>query len=180
MREDRGRFLTQTSWTYYWSLVHVQNTKCSLTLLFLKKNNSTFFPSSMSHICTRSKWSTLTTALFISKNYSTATWILHERNLLVRLSRLSVNDLWLPHISDSVGCVDPEECVRVCGAEVGCSNIAFPKLVIELMPSGKNAALISHIFINVIFSEISFVLLPASFVYLCVCVCVVQACVDSW
>lgn len=43
------------------------------------------------------------------------------------------------HISDTVGCVDPEECVRVCGAEVGCSNIAFPKLVIELMPSGENA-----------------------------------------
>lgn len=28
--------------------------------------------------------------------------------------------------------------MRVCGAEVGCSNIAFPKLVIELMPSGEN------------------------------------------
>lgn len=41
-------------------------------------------------------------------------------------------------VSDTVGCVDPEECVRVCGAEVGCSNIAFPKLVIELMPSGEN------------------------------------------
>lgn len=39
--------------------------------------------------------------------------------------------------SDSVGCVDPEECMKVCGAEVGCSNIAFPKLVIELMPSGN-------------------------------------------
>lgn len=25
----------------------------------------------------------------------------------------------------------------MCGAEVGCSNIAFPKLVIELMPSGE-------------------------------------------
>lgn len=36
--------------------------------------------------------------------------------------------------------MDPEECVRVCGAEVGCSNIAFPKLVIELMPSGENSA----------------------------------------
>ncbi|KAJ6655967.1 hypothetical protein lerEdw1_004552 [Lerista edwardsae] len=38
---------------------------------------------------------------------------------------------------DSVGCVDPEECVRVCGAQVGCSNIAYPKLVIELLPSGE-------------------------------------------
>uniref|UniRef100_A0A3Q3DNV3 Sodium/mannose cotransporter SLC5A10 n=1 Tax=Hippocampus comes TaxID=109280 RepID=A0A3Q3DNV3_HIPCM len=44
---------------------------------------------------------------------------------------------------DTVGCVDPEECVRVCGAEVGCSNIAFPKLVIELMPSGLRGLMIS-------------------------------------
>lgn len=57
--------------------------------------------------------------------------------MLFRLYSLGVSDLWLPHVSDSVGCVDPEECVRVCGAEVGCSNIAFPKLVIELMPSGE-------------------------------------------
>lgn len=61
--------------------------------------------------------------------------------MLLRVPCLGVNDLWLPPISDSVGCVDPEECVRVCGAEVGCSNIAFPKLVIELMPSGENTAL---------------------------------------
>uniref|UniRef100_A0A7N5ZQ99 Sodium/mannose cotransporter SLC5A10 n=1 Tax=Anabas testudineus TaxID=64144 RepID=A0A7N5ZQ99_ANATE len=46
---------------------------------------------------------------------------------------------------DSVGCVDPEECVRVCGAEVGCSNIAFPKLVIELMPSGLRGLMIAVI-----------------------------------
>ncbi|KAK2918746.1 hypothetical protein Q8A73_003117 [Channa argus] len=45
--------------------------------------------------------------------------------------------------ADSVGCVDPEECVRVCGAEVGCSNIAFPKLVIELMPSGLRGLMIA-------------------------------------
>uniref|UniRef100_A0AAQ5ZFQ9 Sodium/mannose cotransporter SLC5A10 n=1 Tax=Amphiprion ocellaris TaxID=80972 RepID=A0AAQ5ZFQ9_AMPOC len=44
---------------------------------------------------------------------------------------------------DSVGCVDPDECVRVCGAEVGCSNIAFPKLVIELMPSGLRGLMIA-------------------------------------
>ncbi|MGH0117032.1 UNVERIFIED_CONTAM: hypothetical protein FKN15_024977 [Acipenser sinensis] len=44
---------------------------------------------------------------------------------------------------DSVACVDPEECVKVCGAEVGCSNIAFPKLVIELMPSGLRGLMIA-------------------------------------
>lgn len=39
--------------------------------------------------------------------------------------------------ADEVGCVDPDVCKRVCGAAVGCSNIAYPKLVIELMPDGE-------------------------------------------
>ncbi|XP_015264695.1 PREDICTED: sodium/glucose cotransporter 5 [Gekko japonicus] len=43
---------------------------------------------------------------------------------------------------DAVGCVDPDECARVCGATVGCSNIAYPKLVIELMPSGLRGLMI--------------------------------------
>ncbi|NXP26706.1 SC5AA protein, partial [Scytalopus superciliaris] len=44
---------------------------------------------------------------------------------------------------DSVACVDPEECTRVCGAAVGCSNIAYPKLVVELMPSGLRGLMIA-------------------------------------
>ncbi|NWW77207.1 SC5AA protein, partial [Climacteris rufus] len=44
---------------------------------------------------------------------------------------------------DTVGCVDPEECTRVCGAAVGCSNIAYPKLVVELMPSGLRGLMIA-------------------------------------
>lgn len=42
--------------------------------------------------------------------------------------------------ADEVGCVDPIECQRICGATVGCSNIAYPKLVVELMPVGKTSA----------------------------------------
>ncbi|XP_038275020.2 sodium/glucose cotransporter 5 isoform X1 [Dermochelys coriacea] len=44
---------------------------------------------------------------------------------------------------DTVSCVDPDECVRVCGSEVGCSNIAYPKLVVELMPSGLRGLMIA-------------------------------------
>ncbi|XP_064414944.1 sodium/mannose cotransporter SLC5A10 [Latimeria chalumnae] len=44
---------------------------------------------------------------------------------------------------DSVGCVAPDECMKVCGTEAGCSNIAFPKLVIELMPSGLRGLMIA-------------------------------------
>ncbi|XP_039348237.1 sodium/glucose cotransporter 5 [Mauremys reevesii] len=44
---------------------------------------------------------------------------------------------------DAVSCVDPDECIRVCGSEVGCSNIAYPKLVVELMPSGLRGLMIA-------------------------------------
>ncbi|NXL77025.1 SC5A9 protein, partial [Leptocoma aspasia] len=44
---------------------------------------------------------------------------------------------------DEVGCVDPEVCKRICGAAVGCSNIAYPKLVIELMPDGLRGLMIA-------------------------------------
>ncbi|XP_026560215.1 sodium/glucose cotransporter 5 [Pseudonaja textilis] len=44
---------------------------------------------------------------------------------------------------DAVGCVDPEECALVCGTEVGCANIAYPKLVMELMPSGLRGLMVA-------------------------------------
>lgn len=40
------------------------------------------------------------------------------------------------YVSDDIGCVDPKVCKSVCGATVGCSNFAYPKLVVELMPMG--------------------------------------------
>ncbi|NWI03126.1 SC5A9 protein, partial [Tichodroma muraria] len=44
---------------------------------------------------------------------------------------------------DEVACVDPDVCKRVCGAAVGCSNIAYPKLVVELMPNGLRGLMIA-------------------------------------
>jgi hypothetical protein len=38
---------------------------------------------------------------------------------------------------DEVGCSDPEICERICGNPGGCTNIAYPKLVVELMPAGN-------------------------------------------
>ncbi|XP_060933714.1 sodium/glucose cotransporter 4 [Limanda limanda] len=44
---------------------------------------------------------------------------------------------------DEIGCVDPVVCQSVCGASVGCSNIAYPKLVVELMPVGLRGLMIA-------------------------------------
>ncbi|XP_044054929.1 sodium/glucose cotransporter 4 isoform X3 [Siniperca chuatsi] len=44
---------------------------------------------------------------------------------------------------DEVGCVAPAVCQSVCGASVGCSNIAYPKLVVELMPVGLRGLMLA-------------------------------------
>ncbi|GAB6032115.1 Sodium/myo-inositol cotransporter [Chamberlinius hualienensis] len=37
---------------------------------------------------------------------------------------------------DVVACTDPDLCEQYCGSRLGCSNLAYPKLVLELMPAG--------------------------------------------
>ena len=38
---------------------------------------------------------------------------------------------------DRVACSDPDICEKVCQSRNGCSNIAYPLLIMELMPTGK-------------------------------------------
>ncbi|KAI4890237.1 hypothetical protein NFI96_014013, partial [Prochilodus magdalenae] len=44
---------------------------------------------------------------------------------------------------DEVGCVVPDVCKKVCGTEVGCSNIAYPKLVVSVMPNGLRGLMLA-------------------------------------
>jgi len=37
--------------------------------------------------------------------------------------------------TDQVACADPETCLKVCSNPSGCSDIAYPKLVLELLPT---------------------------------------------
>uniref|UniRef100_A0AAY4ADZ7 Sodium/glucose cotransporter 1 n=1 Tax=Denticeps clupeoides TaxID=299321 RepID=A0AAY4ADZ7_9TELE len=45
--------------------------------------------------------------------------------------------------TDVVACVEPEECKKYCQASVGCTNIAYPKMVVELMPNGLRGLMLS-------------------------------------
>lgn len=44
------------------------------------------------------------------------------------------------HVSsaDQVACADPDICQKVCGNPSGCSDIAYPKLVLEILPTGND------------------------------------------
>ena len=38
--------------------------------------------------------------------------------------------------TEEIGCILPEKCMDFCGSEKGCSNLAYPKLVLGIMPEG--------------------------------------------
>ncbi|XP_011674028.2 sodium/glucose cotransporter 4 [Strongylocentrotus purpuratus] len=44
---------------------------------------------------------------------------------------------------DEIACVDPEVCEAACGNPAGCSNIAYPRLVVELMPTGLRGLMLA-------------------------------------
>ncbi|CAG2104592.1 unnamed protein product [Medioppia subpectinata] len=45
--------------------------------------------------------------------------------------------------SDEIGCSNPDICKKICGSESGCSNIAYPLLVLRLMPAGLTGLMLS-------------------------------------
>ncbi|XP_012515883.1 PREDICTED: sodium/glucose cotransporter 1 [Propithecus coquereli] len=45
--------------------------------------------------------------------------------------------------TEKIACVLPSECEKHCGTRVGCTNIAYPTLVVELMPNGLRGLMLS-------------------------------------
>uniref|UniRef100_A0A8C2LFU0 Low affinity sodium-glucose cotransporter n=1 Tax=Cricetulus griseus TaxID=10029 RepID=A0A8C2LFU0_CRIGR len=45
--------------------------------------------------------------------------------------------------TDMVACVLPSECVKQCGVDIGCTNYAYPMLVLKLMPMGLRGLMLS-------------------------------------
>ncbi|XP_076805295.1 sodium/mannose cotransporter SLC5A10-like [Clavelina lepadiformis] len=44
---------------------------------------------------------------------------------------------------NEVACTDQQKCERICGNSQGCSNIAYPKLVLEILPSGLRGIMVA-------------------------------------
>lgn len=62
---------------------------------------------------------------------------------------------------DEVGCVDPLICERICGNRNGCSNIAYPRLVMRLLPVGLRGLLIAIMLASLV-SDLSSIFNSAS------------------
>ena len=45
--------------------------------------------------------------------------------------------------TDEVACADPVACNIYCGSQSGCSNLAYPRMVIDLMPNGARGLMLA-------------------------------------
>ncbi|KAK3783630.1 hypothetical protein RRG08_063030 [Elysia crispata] len=62
---------------------------------------------------------------------------------------------------DMIACVDPDTCEKYCENPVGCSNVAYPKLVLELMPIGLRGLLMA-VMLSAIMSSLTSIFNSAS------------------
>uniref|UniRef100_A0A7M4F081 Sodium/myo-inositol cotransporter 2 n=1 Tax=Crocodylus porosus TaxID=8502 RepID=A0A7M4F081_CROPO len=65
---------------------------------------------------------------------------------------------------DLVACADPEVCKQICGNPSGCSDIAYPKLVIELLPLGLRGLMMS-VMIAALMSSLTSIFNSASTIF---------------
>ncbi|XP_018417094.1 PREDICTED: sodium/myo-inositol cotransporter 2 [Nanorana parkeri] len=66
--------------------------------------------------------------------------------------------------TDEVACADPEICRSICGNPSGCSDIAYPKLVIELLPTGLRGLMMS-VMIAALMSSLTSIFNSASTIF---------------
>ncbi|XP_043567666.1 sodium/myo-inositol cotransporter 2-like isoform X1 [Chiloscyllium plagiosum] len=96
-------------------------------------------------------WYWCTDQVIVQRSLS-AKNLLHAKGgslLAVYLKTLPVFIMVLPGMisrvlfTDEVACADADTCQRICGNKVGCSDIAYPKLVMELLPGGLRGLMMS-------------------------------------
>ena len=52
--------------------------------------------------------------------------------------------IYLLYVVDEVGCSNPDLCEDICSNPSGCSNIAYPLLVVRILPTGIYVYMINH------------------------------------
>uniref|UniRef100_A0AAQ6A1Q0 Sodium/myo-inositol cotransporter 2 n=1 Tax=Amphiprion ocellaris TaxID=80972 RepID=A0AAQ6A1Q0_AMPOC len=66
--------------------------------------------------------------------------------------------------TDEVACADPQLCEEICGNSVGCSDIAYAKLVMELLPAGLRGLMMA-VMIAALMSSLTSIFNSASTIF---------------
>lgn len=65
---------------------------------------------------------------------------------------------------DELACIGPEHCMAVCGSQAGCSNIAYPRLVMNVMPVGLRGLMMA-VMIAALMSDLDSIFNSASTIF---------------
>ncbi|XP_061857373.1 sodium/myo-inositol cotransporter [Colius striatus] len=65
---------------------------------------------------------------------------------------------------DDIACINPEHCFQVCGSRAGCSNIAYPRLVMKLVPVGLRGLMMA-VMIAALMSDLDSIFNSASTIF---------------
>uniref|UniRef100_A0A4W5JNL8 Sodium/myo-inositol cotransporter n=1 Tax=Hucho hucho TaxID=62062 RepID=A0A4W5JNL8_9TELE len=66
--------------------------------------------------------------------------------------------------ADEIACIGPEHCLAVCGSKAGCSNIAYPRLVMSVMPMGLRGLMMA-VMIAALMSDLDSIFNSASTIF---------------
>ncbi|KAM4608898.1 sodium/myo-inositol cotransporter [Polymixia lowei] len=66
--------------------------------------------------------------------------------------------------TDEIACIGPEHCLAVCGSKAGCSNIAYPRLVMAVMPVGLRGLMMA-VMIAALMSDLDSIFNSASTIF---------------
>ncbi|XP_053730158.1 sodium/myo-inositol cotransporter-like [Synchiropus splendidus] len=66
--------------------------------------------------------------------------------------------------TNELACISREHCMEVCGAETGCSNVAYPRLVMSMMPVGLRGLMMA-VMIAALMSDLDSIFNSASTIF---------------
>lgn len=66
--------------------------------------------------------------------------------------------------ADELACISPEHCLKVCGSAAGCSNVAYPRLVVSVMPVGLRGLMMA-VMIAALMSDLDSIFNSASTIF---------------
>ncbi|XP_063323902.2 sodium/myo-inositol cotransporter-like [Pelmatolapia mariae] len=66
--------------------------------------------------------------------------------------------------TDDLACISPKHCIEVCGSAAGCSNVAYPRLVMSVMPIGLRGLMMA-VMIAALMSDLDSIFNSASTIF---------------
>ncbi|XP_043557198.1 sodium/myo-inositol cotransporter-like [Chiloscyllium plagiosum] len=66
--------------------------------------------------------------------------------------------------TDEIACINPEHCMQVCGSRAGCSNIAYPRLALGILPVGLRGLMMA-VMIAALMSDLDSIFNSASTIF---------------